>query len=138
MTVLGTILVTLAGKKKRVLLVRLVDLAEFWPTTPAPTAAFSVSWPDRPVVSYPLELAGKVCTVTFGRLHGLLQRFAEAGTTAWGGHDHLPIDYTNDVEYFTSSKKDGKQTVDGGKWWAVWAPVTSGATEEDEEWRKGQ
>lgn len=96
-TVLGTKFVTTAGKKKRVL-VHLVDTAEFWPTPPAPTAVFSFSWADMPVVSYPPELEGKMFTVTFGRLHALLQRFFEVGTSAWGGHDRVPVDCVDDVD----------------------------------------
>lgn len=133
--VLGTKFITTAGKKKRVL-VHLVDTAEFWPTPPALTAVFSFSWADMPVVSYPSELVGKQFTVTFGRLHALLQRFFEVGTAAWGG-DGVPVDCADDVEYLTSSEKEGEKTVDGDKWRAMEAPVTSGEAEEDGDWRNG-
>lgn len=90
-----------------------------------------------PVVSYPPELEGKTFTVTFGRLHALLQRYFEVGTSAWGGRDRVPVDCADDVEYLTSSEKEGEKTVSGDKWWAMEAPVTSGEAEEDGDWQKG-
>lgn len=135
-TVLGTKFVNTAGKKKRVL-VHLVDAAEFWPTPPAPTAVFSFSSADMPVVSYPPELEGKMFTVTFGRLHALLQRFFEVGTSTWGGHDKVPLDCADAEEYLTSSEAEGEKAIGGDMWWAMEAPVTSGEAEEDGDWRRG-
>lgn len=71
-------------------------------------------------------------------MHALLQQSFEAGTTAWGGHDHVPVDRADDVDYFTRRETDVKKPINGDKRWAVEAPVTGGEAEEDGEWREGE